>query len=84
MVGYSADSKITQVGLSIPDQVAIVGFDNSQASRLLSPKLSTAAQDFYQMGQEAAKVLLQIIHEPDQAVVSCQLPVQVFIRESSH
>lgn len=76
--------KSIQAGLSIPDQVAIVGFDNSQASRLLSPKLSTAAQDFYQMGQEAAKVLLQIIHEPDQAVVSCQLPVQVFIRESSH
>ncbi|MDV5977623.1 GntR family transcriptional regulator [Streptococcus canis] len=76
--------KITQVGLSIPDKVAIVGFDNSQASRLLTPKLSTAAQDFYQMGQEAARLLLQSIHEPDLAVVSCQLPVQVFIRESSH
>lgn len=51
--------KSIQAGLSIPDQVAIVGFDNSQASRLLNPKLSTAAQDFYQMGQEAARLLLQ-------------------------
>lgn len=75
---------IIQAGLSIPDQVAIVGFDNSQASRLLHPKLSTAAQDFYQMGQEAARLLLQKIESPQKAVNSCQLPVQLFIRESSH
>lgn len=76
--------KSIQAGLSIPDQVAIVGFDNSQASRLLHPKLSTAAQDFYQMGQEAARLLLQKIESPQKAVTSCQLPVQLFIRESSH
>lgn len=76
--------KSMQAGLSIPDQVAIVGFDNSQASRLLHPKLSTAAQDFYQMGQEAARLLLQKIESPQKAVTSCQLPVQLFIRESSH
>lgn len=76
--------KSIQAGLSIPDQVAIVGFDNSQASRLLNPKLSTAAQDFYQMGQEAARLLLQKIESPQKAVTSCQLPVQLFIRESSH
>ncbi|SUN50422.1 6-phospho-beta-glucosidase gmuD [Streptococcus dysgalactiae subsp. dysgalactiae] len=76
--------KSIQAGLSIPDQVAIVGFDNSQASRLLNPKLSTAAQDFYQMGQEAARLLLQKIESPQKAVNSCQLPVQLFIRESSH
>lgn len=76
--------KSIQAGLSIPDQVAIVGFDNSQASRLLNPKLSTAAQDFYQMGQEAARLLLQKIESPQKVVTSCQLPVQLFIRESSH
>ena len=76
--------KSIQAGLSIPDQVAIVGFDNSQASRLFHPKLSTAAQDFYQMGQEAARLLLQKIESPQKAVTSCQLPVQLFIRESSH
>ncbi|WP_319000147.1 glycoside hydrolase family 1 protein [Streptococcus dysgalactiae] len=62
----------------------MVDFDNSQASRLLNPKLSTAAQDFYQMGQEAARLLLQKIESPQKAVNSCQLPVQLFIRESSH
>ncbi|MGG5196857.1 GntR family transcriptional regulator [Streptococcus dysgalactiae] len=75
--------KSIQAGLSIPDQVAIVGFDNSQASRLLNPKLSTAAQDFYQMGQVAARLLLQKIESPQKVVTSCQLPVQLFIRESS-
>ncbi|MGT2934367.1 GntR family transcriptional regulator [Streptococcus castoreus] len=75
--------KVMQAGLSIPDQVAIVGFDNSQASYLLSPQLTTAAQDFYQMGQEAARLLLQTITQPELTVSSCQLPVQVFIRESS-
>ena len=76
--------KSIQAGLSIPNQVAIVGFDNSQGSRLLNLKLSTAAQDFYQMGQEAARLLLQKIESPQKAVNSCQLPVQLFIRESSH
>ncbi len=36
------------------------------------------------MGQEAARLLLQKIESPQKAVNSCQLPVQLFIRESSH
>ncbi|MCD3394089.1 GntR family transcriptional regulator [Streptococcus equi] len=63
--------------------VAVVGFDNSQASQLISPKLTTAAQDFYQMGQQAAQLLVEELTQPDQQAVSCQLPVKVFIRESS-
>lgn len=75
--------KIQQAGLSIPDQVAVVGFDNSQASQLISPQLTTAAQDFYQMGQQAAQLLIERLTRPDQQTASCQLPVKVFIRESS-
>lgn len=75
--------RVLQAGLSVPDQVAIVGFDNSQASRLITPNLTTAAQGFYMMGQEAATLLVVQMEEPDKPVHSQQIPVQIFIRESS-
>ncbi|EHI70442.1 GntR family transcriptional regulator [Streptococcus ictaluri] len=74
---------LIQSSLTIPDQVAIVGFDNNQASSLLNPTLTTAGQNFYQMGKEAAELLIAQMKDPKQVVSSCQLPVQLYMRQSS-
>lgn len=48
-------------GKSIPDDVQIIGFDDIQQSSLVFPSLSTIRQPIYDMGREAAKLLIKLI-----------------------
>lgn len=49
---------IRELGLKIPDDVAVVGYDNSGLSEELSPGLTTVELPYYEMGQLAAETLL--------------------------
>ena len=46
-------------GLAIPDDVAVVGFDDISAAKLVTPSLTTVAQFQYQMGAKAAQILME-------------------------
>jgi DNA-binding LacI/PurR family transcriptional regulator len=49
------------VGLRIPEDISITGFDNIPASSLLDPALTTVAQPGRDMGRAAAQLLLHQI-----------------------
>ncbi len=49
------------LGLSIPGDISVVGFDDLPESMLLSPFLTVAAQPAYEMGRVAAELLLKRI-----------------------
>lgn len=51
----------SSVGLSVPGDLAVVGFDNLDISTLLDPPLTTIAQPFAKIGQTAAEVLISRI-----------------------
>lgn len=44
-------------GVSVPEDVAVMGFDNLAVSQYYVPSLSTVNQPRYQMGQEAMRLL---------------------------
>lgn len=48
--------------LSIPDDVAIVGFDNVRMATVIEPNLTTIDQPKYQIGKKAMELLLKIIN----------------------
>jgi LacI family transcriptional regulator, galactose operon repressor len=50
-----------QLGLSIPDQLSVVGFDDLPLARWLPPPLTTVRQPLAEMGAAAAEMLLQLI-----------------------
>ncbi len=52
-----------EAGLRIPDDIAIVGFDDIPIARLVSPALTTIAQDQERMGQRAAEMLFDRLAE---------------------
>lgn len=70
-------------GVAIPDEVAVTGFDNIQAASLLTPTLTTVAQDFYQMGVEAGTQLLLHIQQPQAPVTKTIVPIELYQREST-
>lgn len=56
---------IQALGLSIPQDISIAGFDGVPVLQMLRPRLTTVAQDTARIGQEAARLLVGQIEEPD-------------------
>src|SRR5690606_13315386 len=75
-------------GLKMPDNVALVGFSNWFFSSLMDPPLSSVDQPGFEMGQEAAKLLIRQIEkqEKDDEDITPEtkiLKTRLIIRESS-
>lgn len=82
-LGYYAALK--RRNIRIPEDVAFVGFSNLNAAELLYPAMSTVVQPAFQMGQQAAGLLLDLIEQKPKSPVfrEEQLPTRLFVRESS-
>lgn len=52
---------LTQLGMNIPDDVSIIGYDNVPISEFLVPRLTAIAQPFKEMGRKAVDVLVDMI-----------------------
>ncbi|WP_018182737.1 LacI family DNA-binding transcriptional regulator [Kaistia granuli] len=50
---------IRERGIDIPGQIAVFGFDDISAARLVTPPLSTVAQFQDRMGEKAAEILIE-------------------------
>jgi LacI family transcriptional regulator len=51
-------SKLSQKGIRIPEDLSVIGFDNIILTEMITPTLTTIVQPTYQMGQQAAKLLI--------------------------
>lgn len=49
------------LGLRVPQDLSVIGFDNLDVAEQLVPQLTTVAQPFLQVGQTAAELLLRRI-----------------------
>ncbi|MGM0462470.1 MAG: diguanylate cyclase domain-containing protein [Fibrobacterota bacterium] len=52
-------------GISVPDDVLVGGFDNSEMSQIITPSLTTLSQPFFALGYNAAEALKQLHLNPD-------------------
>ncbi|WP_096439888.1 LacI family DNA-binding transcriptional regulator [Alteribacter populi] len=52
-----------RLGKRIPNDLSIVGFDDITLAQYANPQLTTIAQDKYQMGYEAARLLTAMLHK---------------------
>lgn len=55
---------IIEMGLRIPKDISVAGYDGTRMSQLLHPKLTTIKQDTEEIGREAAKRLIGSIEKP--------------------
>ncbi len=63
-MAYGAISAIEQRGLCVPEDVAVVGFDDNPSSAHMEPALTTVRQPFYEMGRRACELLLALVDTP--------------------
>jgi len=55
---------VRRLGLKIPEDISIAGYDGISVSQALEPKLTTIRQDTDKIGAEAAKQLINLIESP--------------------
>ncbi len=72
---------LRDAGLRVPEDIAVVGFDDSPSSRHLTPPLTTVRAPIEQTGFEAVKQLISLI-EKGAAQPEILLPTEIIIRES--
>lgn len=61
-------------GVRIPEDMAILGFDNVSLSNFLSPRLTTINMPLYEMAQATAQLLLNRVYGAEQPVQTCFKP----------
>lgn len=83
LMTIGALAAIEEVGLRVPDDIGIVGFDDMPWAALLRPPLTTVAQPTYQLGEAAARLLIRRIHGSEDPAQHVQLPVELIVRASS-
>jgi DNA-binding LacI/PurR family transcriptional regulator len=67
----------------VPDEVAVVGFDDSSAALAARPALTTIRHPLEDMAARAAELLLARIDDPDQRVTSVIFEPTLVIRQSA-
>ena len=75
--------RLEYLGLSIPGEVALTGFDNIVPALTNGTGLSTVAQPYEEIGTTAVDLLMRRIHDPHAPTISIDLPARQIIRASS-
>lgn len=82
MMAFGVLRALRDLECSVPDEVAVVGFDDLDASALTQPPLTTVRQPIRRAGIAAVETLLDIIENGADPVQRIVMPTQLVIRES--
>ncbi len=72
-----------QMGLRIPQDLAVIGFNDEPVDELLEPALSSVRQPAYKMGTEAARLIFKELHSTKFAYEKIILESQLVLRGST-
>ncbi len=76
-------SALQEIGIKVPDEVSVVGFDDISLASHIGVPLTTVSQDAYELGKSASKILLERLGG-DQSPPRCYtVPTRLRIRAST-
>jgi DNA-binding LacI/PurR family transcriptional regulator len=70
-------------GRKVPDDVALVGFDDSSIARHTEPQLTSVRQPIEDLGRNMAKLLLMRLENSDVVPEPVVLPTELIVRQSA-
>lgn len=84
-IAIGCHAAIIEADLSMPDDIALIGFSDLPISALLNPPLSSVAQPAFEMGRSAAELLINLIKNPGNYTtpISNVLKTSLMVRKSS-
>ena len=81
-MAYGALQAITEAGLTVPDDIAVIGFDNLEFSALTNPPLTTIRQPRYEMGKQSMEILITNLQDARNEAVKVCLAPELVVRRS--
>ncbi|MBV8380336.1 MAG: LacI family DNA-binding transcriptional regulator [Paucibacter sp.] len=83
MMAVGALRAAAELGVRLPQQLSVIGFDDIELSRYVFPALSTAGVSIRELGAEAGRVLIGRIENSTAALRDIQLTPSLVVREST-
>lgn len=79
---FGAARALQAMGVSVPEDVSVAGFDDSPLLQYATPSITTLRQPFLQMGQMAVRQLMARLQDPQTTPVSVYLQPKLMARNS--
>lgn len=86
LIAIATTSVASRLGLDVPGDVAVTGFDDFLFAAFARPALTTVRIPAYDMGREGARILISHIKnaaQSDADALQVEFPVELVIRESA-
>lgn len=83
ILALSAISAAQELGISVPEELTVVGFDDVDYTTMFHPFLTTVAQPCYEMGRRSLSLLLGLLQGDAPPVGRRWAPHRLVVRESS-
>lgn len=83
LLAVGAIQACKELGRRVPEDCAIIGFDNIQLAALVTPSLTTVHVDKYELGRRAVTLLVDMLDNPETEFPPTYLDVELVIRESA-
>ena len=83
LMGIGALRALHDLGRRVPEDVAVVGFDDAPLALYADPPLTTIRQPVELLGQEMVRLLLHRLGDPDGDPESIVLPTELVVRSSA-
>ena len=83
MMALGAMREFRKAGLSIPEDISVVGFDDIAFAALSEPPLTTVCSPRAEIGRRVVEALVTMIERPDQKGVELRIPTHLITRDST-
>ncbi|MEC0234560.1 LacI family DNA-binding transcriptional regulator [Paenibacillus kribbensis] len=82
LIAMAVLKMLSQLGVSMPEQLSMVSFNNLMLAELMSPSLTSVDIDIFTLGYQAAKNLIEKIEDPKELTKHIIVPHQIVERKS--
>lgn len=72
-----------QLGKRVPEDISLVGFDNTILAQIVQPPLTTVAQPMYELGQKTVSLTIDSIESGQQSTETVVLMPELVVRQST-
>jgi len=70
-------------GLSVPDELSVVGFDDTEEAAIVTPALTTVRQPLAEMGRMAVSLLVRLLDQQRVEALRIELATRLIVRNST-
>jgi LacI family transcriptional regulator len=83
LLAIGAIKAVSELGLRVPEDVAVTGMDDTEIGRVFQPALTSVSLKSADRGRIAARILLSLLDEPDRPAENAFVDPVLIVREST-